>query len=81
MAMTALRLHEAEKAIDLLLMPIQKNTYLKNGHNFQDTRLRLYLPGNGGTLITLAWMAMGQLGNSSFAGFPADWKVRIAGFN
>lgn len=80
MAMTALRLQDAEKAIDLLLMPLQKNTYLKNGHNFQDSRLRLYLPGNGGTLIALAWMAMGHQGNAAFAGFPANWNVRVAGF-
>ena len=24
------------------------NTYLPNGHNYQDPRLRIYLPGNGG---------------------------------
>ncbi len=80
LAMTALRLKDSEKAVDFLLMPLQKNTYLKNGHNFQDKRLRLYMPGNGGLLTTLAWMAQGQEGNTSFSGFPRNWKVKIEGF-
>ena len=49
-AMTAARLNMPEKAIDALFMPIKNNTYLPNGHNYQDGRLRLYLPGNGGLL-------------------------------
>ena len=81
MAMTALRLHDSNKAIELLLKPLQKNTYLNNGHNYQDKRLRLYMPGNGGLLTTLAWMARGQMGEKSFAGFPVKWKVRIEGFD
>jgi hypothetical protein len=39
-----------DKAVDALIMPVQKNTYLNNGHNFQDDRLTIYLPGNGGLL-------------------------------
>ncbi len=31
-----------------ILMPVKKNTYLPDSHNYQDDRLRLYLPGNGG---------------------------------
>jgi hypothetical protein len=80
MAMTAIRLKEPNHAIDLLLKPLQKNTYLKNGHNFQDNRLRLYLPGNGGLLAALGWMAKGHSGEKSFAGFPKDWKVKVEGF-
>jgi hypothetical protein len=80
MAMTALRLHDSKKAIEFLLKPLQKNTYLNNGHNYQDKRLRLYMPGNGGLLTTLAWMAKGQNGNKSFVGFPREWKVRVEGF-
>ncbi len=80
LAMTALRLKDSEKAVDFLLMPLQKNTYLKNGHNFQDKRLRLYMPGNGGLLTTLAWMAQGQEGNTSYSGFPRKWNVQIEGF-
>ena len=41
-AMTATRLGLPEKAIDALLMPIQTNTYLNNGHNYQDDRLTIY---------------------------------------
>jgi hypothetical protein len=80
LAMTALRLHDAEKAVAFLLKPVQKNTYLNNGHNYQDKRLRLYMPGNGGLLTTLAWMAIGQNGDTRFAGFPSLWKVKVEGF-
>ena len=80
LAMTALRLHNSNKAVEFLLKPLQKNTYLNNGHNYQDKRLRLYMPGNGGLLTTLAWMARGQTGDKSFAGFPREWKVRVEGF-
>jgi hypothetical protein len=31
-------------------MDTQKNTYLASGHNYQDARLTVYLPGNGGLL-------------------------------
>jgi hypothetical protein len=52
-AMTATRLGMPGKAVDALLMPVQKNTYLNNGHNFQDDRLTIYLPGNGGLLAAI----------------------------
>jgi hypothetical protein len=80
MAMTAVRLKEPDLAVNLLLMPQEKNRYLINGHNYQDKRLRLYLPGNGGLLMTLAWMAKGSLGNSSYVGFPQEWHVEVDGF-
>lgn len=80
LAMTALRLHDSERAVAYLLKPVQKNTYLNNGHNYQDKRLRLYMPGNGGLLTTLAWMAQGQTGNFAFSGFPSKWKVKVEGF-
>jgi protein-glucosylgalactosylhydroxylysine glucosidase len=84
MAMTAARLNKPEKAIDVLLMPTQKNTYLVNGHNYQDRRLRLYLPGNGGLLTALAMMAAGWDGNSKAnPGFPTNgkWNVRWEGLH
>jgi hypothetical protein len=83
LAMTATRLHRPEDAINSLMMDVQKNTYLVNGHNFQDSRLRLYLPGNGGLLAAIAMMAAGWDGNTVNApGFPKDgkWKVRWEGF-
>ena len=81
MAMTAIRLKDSDLAINLLLAPQEKNTYLVNGHNYQDKRLRLYLPGNGGLLTSLAFLARGQKVDSQFVGFPATWPVRIEGFS
>ena len=79
-AMTATRLNMPEKAVDALLMPIITNIYLKNGHNYQTDRLRLYLPGNGGVLIALAMMAAGTDETRAVApGFPEDWDVRFEG--
>jgi hypothetical protein len=79
-AMTAARLQEPEKAVDALLMPIPTNTYLANGHNYQDKRLRLYLPGNGGLLVALGMMAIGTQENpKNNLGFPTTWKVKSEG--
>ncbi|HZY81287.1 MAG TPA: hypothetical protein VFE50_17310 [Cyclobacteriaceae bacterium] len=81
-AMTAARLGKPETAIDALLMDAEKNTYLVNGHNYQDKRLRLYLPGNGGLLTAVAMMAAGWDGNTERnPGFPKDgkWEVKWEG--
>jgi hypothetical protein len=78
-AMTATRLNKPELAIEALLMDAGKNTYLANGHNYQDSRLTIYLPGNGGLLTALAMMCAGaekqQVQNP---GFPKNekWKVK-----
>jgi len=82
LAMCAARLGKPERAIDALLMDVQKNTYLVNGHNYQDERLRLYLPGNGGLLSAAAMMAAGWDGaTATTPGFPRDgkWNVRWEG--
>jgi hypothetical protein len=79
LAMTAARLNKPEDAIKALLMDVQKNTYLINGHNYQDKRLRIYLPGNGGILSAVAMMAAGWDGSTEEnPGFPKDgkWNVR-----
>lgn len=79
-AMTAARLHMPEKAVDALLMPIRTNTYLINGHNYQDDRLTIYLPGNGGVLNAVAMMCTGvDAGKSINIGFPKEWKVKWEG--
>ena len=81
-AMTATRLGLPEKAIDALLMNIATNTYLPNGHNYQDGRLRLYLPGNGGLLTAIAMMVAGYDGaKQSMPGIPKNgkWKVKWEG--
>ncbi|WP_218918728.1 hypothetical protein [Rufibacter tibetensis] len=85
MAMSAARLNSPEKAVDALFMDAQKNTYLPNGHNYQDERLRIYLPGNGGLLTAVAMMAAGWDGapNRPTPGFPNNgkWKVRWEGLH
>ena len=85
MAMNAARLGLPEKAVDALFMDLQKNAYLPNGHNYQDKRLRIYLPGNGGLLTAVAMMAAGWDGApDKFApGFPDNgkWNVRWEGLH
>ncbi|HEV8273963.1 MAG TPA: hypothetical protein VGQ04_21770, partial [Chitinophagaceae bacterium] len=79
-AMTAARLHLPEKAVNALLMPIKTNTYLVNGHNYQDERLTIYLPGNGGVLNAVALMCTGADADKEInIGFPKDWKVKWEG--
>lgn len=81
-AMNAARLGEPSKAVDALLMDKRTNTYLKNGHNYQDGRLRCYLPGNGGLLTAIALMCAGWDGcTETNPGFPKDgkWNVRWEG--
>lgn len=78
-AMTATRLHQPALALDGLFKNIQTNTYLPNGHNYQNNRLTIYLPGNGGVLSAIALMCAGYDGNRiKNPGFPKDgtWKVR-----
>ena len=77
-AMSAARLGEPEKAVGALLMDKRTNTYLINGHNYQDDRLRVYLPGNGGLLAAVGMMCAGWDGNElKNPGFPKDgtWNV------
>jgi hypothetical protein len=77
-AMSAARMGEPQNAVGALLMEKRTNTYLPNGHNYQDERLRVYLPGNGGLLSAVAMMCAGWDGNTvSNPGFPKDgtWNV------
>ncbi|MDR1543929.1 MAG: hypothetical protein LBS50_05890 [Prevotellaceae bacterium] len=81
-AMAAARLGEPEKAVAALLMDRRTNTYLVNGHNYQDDRLRIYLPGNGGLLTAIAMMCAGWDGcREKNPGFPKDgnWNVKWEG--
>lgn len=81
-AMNAARMGEPEKAVNALLMDKRTNTYLPNGHNYQDQRLRCYLPGNGGLLTAIAMMCAGWDGNSNRnPGFPRNgkWNVKWEG--
>ena len=82
-AMCAARLNRPKDAVAILLNSERTNTYLPNGHNYQDDRLRCYLPGNGGLLTAVAMMSAGwdgcDLGNNP--GWPKDgtWNVRWEG--
>ena len=83
-AMCAARLGQPETALKALLIDKGKNTYLVNGHNFQEPkRLRLYLPGNGSLLDAVAMMCAGWDGcaEPNNPGFPKDgtWNVRWEG--
>ncbi|MHC4637271.1 MAG: hypothetical protein ACYTBP_07560 [Planctomycetota bacterium] len=82
-AMCAARLGEGRIAVDALLKDVTKNTYLPNGHNFQETSLPIYLPGNGGLLTAVAMMAAGWDGcpDRATPGFPDDgqWTVKYEG--
>lgn len=83
LAMTAARLGEPEKAVDALFIDSPKNRYLANGHNYQSSRLPLYLPGNGGLVTAVAMMAAGWDGcpDHPSPGFPDNgkWNVRWEG--
>lgn len=83
-AMNATRLNEPEIALQALLMDVQKNIYLKNGHNYQDDRLKIYLPGNGGYLKAIALMCAGWEGcEITNPGFPKNgkWNVKWENLN
>lgn len=84
MAMTAARVGRADLAIESLLLDAPKNHYLPNGHNYQEPRLPLYLPGNGGLLLAVALMAGGwkDAPSEHAPGFPQDgsWCVQSEGF-
>jgi hypothetical protein len=82
LAMTYARCGDAEAAVNALLRDTPKNRYLRNGHNYQEPRLPVYLPGNGGLLAAAAMMAAGWDGADASRpapGFPADWNVRFEG--
>ena len=82
-AMTAARLGKPKDAVDVLLMKVTKNTFLPNGHNYQRSNLRIYLPGNGGLLMAISMMCAGWDGykGEPNPGFPKDgtWQVKWEG--
>jgi hypothetical protein len=77
-AMSATALDQPDLAIDLLLMDTPKNTYLLNGHNYQDENLTIYLPGNGSLLTAIAMMSTYK-NKKDKKGFPQNgkWKVKF----
>jgi hypothetical protein len=83
LAMTAARLGQPERAVDALFIVSEKNRFLANGHNFQSSRLPVYLPGNGALLSAVAMMAAGWDGYADrpSPGFPDNgkWLLRWEG--
>ena len=77
------RVGEPETAIDALLMDVPKNRYLANGHNHQDDRLPIYLPGNGGLLAVDRddGRGLGRRSERHAPGFPDNgkWQVKWEG--
>ena len=83
-AMTAARLGERQKAVDVLLFTRgPNNRYTANGHCPQRGDLPVYLPANGALLAAVAMMAGGWDGSptNDAPGFPNDgsWVVRSEG--
>jgi len=85
MAMTAARLGEPQRAVDILLKNGPNNHYLPNGHCPQRGDLAVYLPANGALLSAVALMAGGWDGAPArpAPGFPSDgtWRVRAEGLH
>ncbi|MDE1548818.1 hypothetical protein [Jeotgalibaca caeni] len=84
MAMCATRLGKPELAVQLLLMDSPKNSYVKNGNNYQKLRndLPVYLPGNGSLLLATALMVAGTTDSSTkLPGFPDNgkWEIQFEG--
>ena len=90
MAMTATRLHEPDKALDLLFYDAPNNHFgaagmtprghLENADFRRDAQT--YFPSNGSLLLAIALMAAGWDGEMTAApGFPHDgrWRVRSEG--
>jgi hypothetical protein len=85
-AMTAARLGEPQRAVDILLFDQgPNNAYTAVGHCPQRGDLPVYLPANGALLAAVAMMAAGWDGAPSMdaPGFPKDgtWSVRSEGLH
>jgi hypothetical protein len=83
-AMTAARIGEPQKAVDILLFTKgPNNNYTANGHCPQRGDLPVYLPANGSLLAAVALMTAGWDGapTKDAPGFPKDgsWVVRSEG--
>jgi len=79
MAMTATRIGELERAVDLLFSTSRNNNFNKIGHCQQWNHIPAYLPANGGVLLSTALMTAGWDGNNKKnPGFPDNglWKVK-----
>jgi hypothetical protein len=76
LAMSAASVKRSEQAIYIMMMDAPKNRYLVNGHNYQNSRLAIYLPGNGGLLTAVAKMCV-------LKQFPDNgkWNIKFENLN
>ena len=75
---------QPEIALRAITMVNREDLLLPSGNNYRSTRLRSYLPGNGGLLLAVSMMCAGWDGCSvSNPGFPKDgkWNVRWEGLH
>lgn len=81
MAMTAARLDEPDRAIQLLVGQYNQNPFRPSGYTVRrPDQTPMYMPANGGWLAAAAMMAAGWDGNTTHApGFPKTWHVRYEG--
>jgi hypothetical protein len=81
-AMTAARLNQPERAIDVLLYDGPNNHYMATGHVPVRDELPVYLPANGSLLSAIGMMAGGWEGAPEIdaPGFPRNgWVVKHEG--
>jgi protein-glucosylgalactosylhydroxylysine glucosidase len=64
--------------VGYLLAAGTQNNYIPTGYNYNGNFA--YLPGNGGTLLTVAMMAAGTDTSPPMA-FPSEWNAVSEGFN
>jgi len=82
LAMNATRLLQPEIALRAITMDNRDDLLLPSGNNYRTTRLRMYLPGNGGLLLAVSMMCAGWDGCTvTNPGFPKDgkWNVKWEG--
>ena len=84
LAMNATRLGRTDVALRAITMDDRSDLLLPGGNNYRTTRLRMYLPGNGGLLLAVGMMCAGWDGcDRKNPGFPDDgtWDVRWEGLS
>lgn len=84
LCMNATRLLRSDVAIRAITMDGRDDLLLPSGHNYRSSRLRIYLPGNGGLLMAVAMMCAGWDGcTTENPGFPKDgtWDVHWEGLS
>ncbi len=82
LAMNAARLMRPDIAVRAITVNNREDMFLPSGNNYRSTRLRSYLPSNGGLLLAVSMMCAGWDGCTvENPGFPKDgkWNVRWEG--